>query len=642
MLRTLAYEPLRNVVASVENTVGGATVSRFGYTHDQVYRRTHTVFSGSAFAAAAFARYTHNDRAELTAADKFLGTDTADETSPVPAYAYAYDFDPIGQPSEARRPTGTVGATIGSGNSRWTASDAETGTTVSKTYTPDQLNQYTAIVQPGTPPVTVSPQHDATDSRTRAAGETGDRMVAVSPPCGRTATSQTTLDNADGSWTLAWNADSRAKRDGRPERSERPSGASTPRLVGMTGDDSRIQFLYDYRGRRVEKRVYTGTAATGWALSETRRFLYEGWTLVAEFTLDGRAPVLDRTHLWGIDLSGSLEGAGGIGGLLRTRLVSPTGSAYYYPTYDASGNVSEYLDAAGTVAAHYEYAPFGKTVAATGPLADAFAFRFSTKYLDAETGLLYYGYRHLDPETGRWLSRDPLGEQGGANLYAFVVNSPLVLIDPLGLQEAMFGDVNPDQGPPPNDEGDIDEQWMLNVSILVGDNPLDNPNTIVDESKVGAVGGRAPGVPSTPIPPQGMSTGSTWTPSVSRVTRAEADSPKEVAQSTKCPGKPPASRRTTLQQVRDYLADVKAKSLAQLMEDMESVGLKLKGMSPDGKFMEFEDRHGNVRAKIHPPDKNTAYDHLHIYDHSQTPLDVNLRQVGPRDPAAHIEIRREE
>jgi RHS repeat-associated protein len=60
-------------------------------------------------------------------------------------------------------------------------------------------------------------------------------------------------------------------------------------------------------------------------------------------------------------------------------------------------------------------------------------FRFSTKYQDDETGLLYYGYRYYNSSTGRWLSRDPIGEQGSLNLYLFVNNAPLTYFDPYGL-----------------------------------------------------------------------------------------------------------------------------------------------------------------------------------------------------------------
>ena len=65
-------------------------------------------------------------------------------------------------------------------------------------------------------------------------------------------------------------------------------------------------------------------------------------------------------------------------------------------------------------------------------------FRFSTKYQDAETGLLYYGYRYYDSLTGRWLSRDPIEEYGGNNLYGFVGSDALNYVDRLGLLAIIF------------------------------------------------------------------------------------------------------------------------------------------------------------------------------------------------------------
>jgi RHS repeat-associated protein len=229
------------------------------------------------------------------------------------------------------------------------------------------------------------------------------------------------LDNETGSWTLSWDAENRL------------SQAVRSVTDGETTTITKLEFQYDYQSRRVEKSKSESTNdGTTWTLLSARRFLYDGWTLIAEFDAASGTPALDRTHLWGTDLSGTLEDAGGIGGLLRTRIYDTTGSADYYPTYDANGNVSEYVDSSGTVVAHYEYSPFGKTTAATGDEADTFAFRFSTKYLDSETALYYYGYRYYDPEDGRWLSRDPLGEMGGANIRAFVTNNAYDLYDSLG------------------------------------------------------------------------------------------------------------------------------------------------------------------------------------------------------------------
>jgi len=77
--------------------------------------------------------------------------------------------------------------------------------------------------------------------------------------------------------------------------------------------------------------------------------------------------------------------------------------------------------------------PFGELIRATGPMAKLNPFRFSTKYQDDETDLVYYGVRYLKTSTGGWLSRDPIGERGGANLYGFVDNNPGNRFDAFGL-----------------------------------------------------------------------------------------------------------------------------------------------------------------------------------------------------------------
>ena len=162
----------------------------------------------------------------------------------------------------------------------------------------------------------------------------------------------------------------------------------------------------------------------------------DGWNRIAEWSADlqsASSPTLTKTNTWGKDLSGSMQGAGGVGGLLMVSEISNSQISNYFPTYDGNGNVSEYLNSTGTIAAHYEYDPFGKTTVATGPKAQDFAHRFSTKPLNATTGLYYYGYRYYDPNTGRWPSRDPIEEEGGINLYAFVGNDGVNRWDRLGL-----------------------------------------------------------------------------------------------------------------------------------------------------------------------------------------------------------------
>lgn len=257
---------------------------------------------------------------------------------------------------------------------RLTYSDAGAVTS----YTANSLNQYTAIS------TLTDPVHDADGNMTLMPSSAGD-------------------------WALTWNGENR--------------------LVAAQSAARRLEFSYDYMGRRVEKVTFTGSPGN-WTLDQHLRFVYDGWNLVAELDASGAAI---RTYTWGLDLSQSLQGAGGVGGLLAVAEHGGGNSAAFYATYDANGNVSEYLDASGAVAAHYEYSPFGRLTAATGAKAADFVFRFSTKYLDESTGLYYYGLRYYSAELGRWISRDPIGELGGINVYQHTLNSPLILVDKLGM-----------------------------------------------------------------------------------------------------------------------------------------------------------------------------------------------------------------
>ena len=91
-------------------------------------------------------------------------------------------------------------------------------------------------------------------------------------------------------------------------------------------------------------------------------------------------------------------------------------------TYDANGNISEYVSPDVSVAAPYDYSPFGETLVASGPLASTFTHRFSTKPWCPVTGFCEYQMRKYNPNLGRWMSRDPMEEEGGQHLYRFCDN----------------------------------------------------------------------------------------------------------------------------------------------------------------------------------------------------------------------------
>ena len=102
--------------------------------------------------------------------------------------------------------------------------------------------------------------------------------------------------------------------------------------------------------------------------------------------------------------------------------------------FPQSGNTTQRFHAI----ARYERDPFGTLLSATGPAASVCPFGFQTKYYDQETGLVYYGHRWYEPPIGRWLSRDPIEEEGGNNLSVFCANNPVNRRDPLGLQAEWF------------------------------------------------------------------------------------------------------------------------------------------------------------------------------------------------------------
>ena len=93
-------------------------------------------------------------------------------------------------------------------------------------------------------------------------------------------------------------------------------------------------------------------------------------------------------------------------------------------------NVCEPFNTSGNLSKYYGYAPFGAVSSSSGTNQP---FQWSSEVYDSELDLVYYNYRHYSPSLGRFLSRDPIEEQGGLNLYSFVRNSSAWKWDVLGL-----------------------------------------------------------------------------------------------------------------------------------------------------------------------------------------------------------------
>jgi len=442
MTTTKTYDYLDRLTSISSANSSSVVLDSHGYTYNSANQRTSMTNADGTYWI-----YQYDSLGQVTSGIKYWS-----DGSVVAGQQFGYAFDNIGN-----RTTSSAGGDQFGANLRY------------ENYTANNLNQYTARTVPGavdiigvaTNTATVTVNYLASYRKgnyyrtqlpiTNSAGPvyqsvtnlavlvegtnynlqtniTGNILV---PPANQTFSYDADGNLlADGVWNYGWDGENR--------------------LVSMTNvsalaaaSQKRLQFAYDYIGRRIQKIVATNNAGT-WTNVSTNIFIYDGWNVIAQ--LNAANSTLTQSYQWGLDLSVSVAGAGGVGGLVALNIV---GAGVDFPTFDGNGNVTALIGAtAGTVAGNYEYAPFGNIIRATGSVADMNPFRFSTKFQDDESDLLYYGYRFYSSDFGRWINRDPVDELGfklavlpasssmivsDPNNYVFVINNPVEGFDGLGL-----------------------------------------------------------------------------------------------------------------------------------------------------------------------------------------------------------------
>jgi RHS repeat-associated protein len=170
-------------------------------------------------------------------------------------------------------------------------------------------------------------------------------------------------------------------------------------------------FSYDGKMRRRIRQECTWTNSA-WVQTNAVYYVYDGNLVIQERDINN---LPTTTYTRGKDLSGSLEGAGGIGGLLArshtlSAVASGEGGSFYHA--DGNGNITMLINSSQAIVAKYLYDAFGNVLSASGLLANANLYRFSSKEAHLNSGLTYYLYRYYDPNLQRWPNRDPLDEPG--------------------------------------------------------------------------------------------------------------------------------------------------------------------------------------------------------------------------------------
>ena len=211
---------------------------------------------------------------------------------------------------------------------------------------------------------------------------------------------QTLIKTETGIWSVTYNAENRPIR--------------------WTQGDTVITMVFDRMGRRIEMRTQSADSDL------LQRFVYDNYLCVQQ--LRGADNALFHSYVWDPTEP------------IATRpliLRDAAGSPFYY-FHDGNKNVAGLIDHPRSASLAYAYSPYGTPSLLPSSLPLDNPFQFSSEVYDETLGLSYYNYRHYDMATGRWMARDPLGEDSGKNLVSFCRNSPILFFDYQGL---LFGSI---------------------------------------------------------------------------------------------------------------------------------------------------------------------------------------------------------
>jgi RHS repeat-associated protein len=247
-------------------------------------------------------------------------------------------------------------------------------------------------------------QHDAANRMT-----TGKQYTYTYDNNGNQATR--TLSNSPGKgWTLTWDFENRLNKMERTKGAERRT----------------VNFKYDPFGRRIWKQLITtldGTPQT--TKTTTWTYIYDNDDIAVELYDDGSAVTATR-YIHGPDTDEHLA------------MERNSGSFYFYHA-DGLGSITAITDASNTpqVVQSYTYSAYGVPTASNSTFRNSYAH--AGREWEPETALYYHWLRYRDTLDGNFISKDPVSIFGGLNVYSFVKNNPINLVDNDGLDPSVPG-----------------------------------------------------------------------------------------------------------------------------------------------------------------------------------------------------------
>ncbi len=224
------------------------------------------------------------------------------------------------------------------------------------------------------------------------------------------------------------------------------SGGTTPKALvydkngNTTTDEAGNTYTWDALNRLITIKYSSGA---------TSNFAYDGSSRRISIIEKNSSGTVTSTKLY-VWVGNSMAEERNATNVVQKRFYGQgeqqSGTAYFY-TNDHLGSIRELISSTGAITSRLSYDVYGRTTVVSGTTLPT--FQYAHYYSHATSGLYLTQYRAYDTSTGRWLSRDPAGENSGTNIYEYVMDIPTQMLDPDGLSSVTVTVITVIRGPDP-------------------------------------------------------------------------------------------------------------------------------------------------------------------------------------------------